>query len=82
MGVVVLGSDIDGKATLLVAVTKDLEGRLHAGKLVGVLAGHVDGRGGGRPELAQAGGPKLEGLDTALEAAAGAVRSQLSGAPS
>jgi alanyl-tRNA synthetase len=76
-GVVVLGAEHEGKATLLVAVTKDLEGRLHAGKLVGALAGHVDGRGGGRPELAQAGGPKLEGIDPALEAAAGAVRSQL-----
>ncbi len=76
-GVVVLGADSEGKATLLVAVTKDLEGRLHAGKLVGALAVHVDGRGGGRPELAQAGGPKVAGIDAALEAAAGAVESQL-----
>jgi alanyl-tRNA synthetase len=78
-GVVVLGAETDGKATLLVAVTKDLEGRLHAGKLVGVLAAHVEGRGGGRPELAQAGGPKLEGIDEALKAAAGAVKAQLGG---
>jgi len=78
-GVVVLAAETEGKATLLVAVTKDLEGRLHAGKLVGALAGHVDGRGGGRPELAQAGGPKLAGIDAALEAAAGAVRNQLAG---
>jgi alanyl-tRNA synthetase len=77
-GVVVLGAETEGKATLLVAVTKDLEGRLHAGKLVGVLAPHVEGRGGGRPEMAQAGGPKLAGIDDALEAAAGALRAQLS----
>jgi alanyl-tRNA synthetase len=76
-GVVVLGAKADGKATLLVAVTKDLQGRLHAGKLVGVLAAHVDGRGGGRPELAQAGGPKLEGLDDALAGAAAALQAQL-----
>jgi alanyl-tRNA synthetase len=78
-GVVVLAADHEGKATLLVAVTKDLEGRLHAGKLVGVLAGHIDGRGGGRPELAQAGGPKLAGIDDALAAAPGALRAQVAG---
>jgi alanyl-tRNA synthetase len=80
-GVVVLGAETEGKATLLVAVTKDLEGRLHAGKLVGALAPHVEGRGGGRPDLAQAGGPKLAGIDDALGAAAGAVKAHLSTAP-
>jgi alanyl-tRNA synthetase len=76
-GVVVLGAETAGKATLLVAVTKDLEPRVHAGKLVGALAAHVDGRGGGRPDLAQAGGPKLEGLDDALAAAAAALGEML-----
>src|SRR5690606_17600069 len=76
-GVVVLAAETDGKATLLVAVTKDLEGRVHAGKLVGQLAAYVDGRGGGRPDLAQAGGPKLEGLDSALGAASGALAQML-----
>jgi alanyl-tRNA synthetase len=76
-GVVVLGSDADGKATLLVAVTKDLQARVHAGKLVGALAAHVDGRGGGRPDLAQAGGPKLAGLQDALSAAGAALEQQL-----
>jgi alanyl-tRNA synthetase len=76
-GVVVLGSESAGKATLLVAVTKDLEARVHAGKLVGTLAAHVEGRGGGRPDLAQAGGPKLEGLDDALAAAPAALEEML-----
>jgi alanyl-tRNA synthetase len=76
-GVVVLGAESDGKATLLVAVTKDLQARVHAGKLVGALAVHVDGRGGGRPDLAQAGGPNLGGLDAALGAASEALGEQL-----
>jgi alanyl-tRNA synthetase len=76
-GVVVLGAETDGKATLLVAVTKDLKARVHAGKLVGVLATHVDGRGGGRPDLAQAGGPKVAGLDSALGSASAALEEQL-----
>ncbi len=76
-GVVVLASESDGKATLLVAVTKDLEGRVHAGKLVGSLAAHVDGRGGGRPDLAQAGGPKVQGIDDALAAASAALEEML-----
>ena len=70
-GVVVLAGEREGKANLLVAVTKDLAGeRVHAGKLVGALAAHVDGRGGGRPDLAQAGGPKVAGLDAAVADAA------------
>jgi alanyl-tRNA synthetase len=76
-GVVVLGCAADGKATLLVAVTKDLEGRVHAGKLVSAIATHVDGKGGGRPELAQAGGAKTSGLDDALAAARDALAQQL-----
>jgi len=79
-GVVVLGAESGGKATLLVAVTKDLKDRVHAGKLVGSLAQHVEGRGGGRPELAQAGGPRLAGLDDALGAAASALQTQLGAA--
>jgi alanyl-tRNA synthetase len=65
-GVIVLGSESDGKANLLVAVTRDLTDRLHAGKFIGVLAGKVGGKGGGRPELAQAGGNRPEGLNEAL----------------
>jgi alanyl-tRNA synthetase len=72
-GIVVLGAEADGKAMLLVAVTKDLEARVPAGKLIAVLAPHVDGKGGGRPELAQAGGPNVAGLDAALAAASAAI---------
>ncbi len=76
-GVVVLGGERDGKASLLVAVTKDLKGRVHAGKLVGAIASHVDGRGGGRPDLAQAGGANPAGIPAALEAAGEALKGQL-----
>jgi alanyl-tRNA synthetase len=78
-GVVVLGGEKEGKASLLVAVTRDLADRVHAGKLVARLAVHVDGRGGGRPDLAQAGGPNAAGLDAALAAASDALRQQLAG---
>jgi alanyl-tRNA synthetase len=76
-GVVVLGADTGGKATLLVAVTKDLTKRVHAGKLVGALAQHVDGRGGGRPDFAQAGGSNVAGLDAAMKAANEALGAML-----
>jgi alanyl-tRNA synthetase len=67
-GVVALGGEADGKAILLVAVTKDLTGRVRAGDLIKPLAAGVGGRGGGRPDLAQAGGPDPSGLDAALAA--------------
>jgi alanyl-tRNA synthetase len=76
-GVVVLAGEREGKATLLVAVTKDLEGRVHAGRLVGALAEHVGGRGGGRPDLAQAGGSLPSGIPAALAAAPAALAAQL-----
>jgi len=79
-GVVVLAGERDGKANLLVAVTKDLAGkRVHAGKLAAALVTHVDGRGGGRPDLAQAGGPNVGGLDAAVADAAAQLRAQLEG---
>jgi len=68
-GVVVLGSQSDGKANLLVAVTRDLAGRLHAGELIRSLAEQVGGKGGGRPDLAQAGGNRPEQLAAALSGA-------------
>ena len=61
-GVVVLASDNDGKAALTVAVTRDLTRRVHAGVLIGTLAAVVGGRGGGRPDFAQAGGKRTERL--------------------
>jgi alanyl-tRNA synthetase len=65
-GVVALGSEHEGKAVLLVAVTKDLTGKLKAGELVKEAARLVGGSGGGKPDLAQAGGPDPSGLDRAL----------------
>jgi alanyl-tRNA synthetase len=67
-GVVALGAEQDGKAILLVAVTKDLTARVKAGDLVKEGARHVGGAGGGKPELAQAGGPDAAGLEKALAA--------------
>ncbi|MCA9773859.1 MAG: alanine--tRNA ligase, partial [Myxococcales bacterium] len=66
-GVVALGSQADGKVLLLVAVTKDLTKRFHAGKLIGPMAEIVGGRGGGKPDFAQAGGSDPSKLDASLE---------------
>jgi alanyl-tRNA synthetase len=66
-GVVCLGGVRDGKVSLVGAVTRDLVKRFHAGKLVQRLATAVDGGGGGRPDLAQAGGKNPAGLDGALQ---------------
>ena len=68
-GVIVIGCISAGKANLLVAVTKDLSDRLRAGDIIKSLAPIIGGSGGGKPELAQAGGTKPENLDEALEAA-------------
>jgi len=73
-GVVALGSEQDGKAILLVAVTKDLTARVKAGDLVREAAKLVGGSGGGRPDLAQAGGANPAGLDQALEKVAEMVK--------
>jgi len=66
-GIIAIGTEKDGKATLLVAVTKDLTGRFKAGDLIKGLAPIIGGSGGGKPELAQAGGSMPEKLDEALE---------------
>jgi alanyl-tRNA synthetase len=67
-GVVALGAATgDGKVSLLVVVTKDLTGRLKAGDLIKTMAAEVGGTGGGRPEMAQAGGKDPSKLDAALE---------------
>ena len=55
-GVVVLGSASDGNVALIVGVTKDLTSRVQAGKVIGPVAQKVGGKGGGRPDLAEAGG--------------------------
>ena len=61
-GVIVLGSSKGDKAMLIAVVTKDLTDRLHAGKIVGELAAKLGGKGGGRADMAQAGGPETEKL--------------------
>jgi alanyl-tRNA synthetase len=72
-GVVVLGAAVDGKVSLIVGVTKDLTARVQAGKIVGALAAKVGGKGGGRPDLAEAGGSDVGSLDAALQGSAGVV---------
>ncbi|APG28811.1 alanine--tRNA ligase [Syntrophotalea acetylenivorans] len=76
-GVLILGGAHGGKAGLLVAVTKDLTKRLQAGALIKQLAAMVGGGGGGRPDLAQAGGSKPEQLNEALAAAPGLIAEAL-----
>ena len=64
--VVVLATEADGKVSLVAGVTKDLTGRLKAGDLIRDLAALVGGKGGGRPDMAQAGGNDPAGLPAAL----------------
>jgi len=66
-GVVALGMPGDGKVALIAGVTKDLTAKVHAGKLMQALAPMVGGKGGGRPDLAEAGGKDTTGLKLALE---------------
>lgn len=77
-GVVVLGSATNGNVALIVGVTKDLTSRVQAGKVIGPVAQKVGGKGGGRPDLAEAGGKDPGALDAALEQAYGIVDSLLS----
>jgi alanyl-tRNA synthetase len=78
-GVVVLGGvQQDGKVALVVGITKDLTSRVQAGKVVAQLAQMVGGSGGGRPEMAEAGGKDASQLDAALRSAPGIVGSFLS----
>jgi alanyl-tRNA synthetase len=65
--VVVLAAQTDGKVSLAAGVTKDLTDRLKAGELIGAVAAKVGGKGGGRPDMAQAGGNDPAGIPAALE---------------
>jgi alanyl-tRNA synthetase len=76
-GVVVLGSASNGSVSLIVGVTKDLTGRIQAGKVIGPVAQRVGGKGGGRPDLAEAGGKDPAALDSALGEAYSVVESIL-----
>jgi alanyl-tRNA synthetase len=76
-GVVVLGSASNGSVSLIVGVTKDLASRIQAGKVIGPVAQKVGGKGGGRPDLAEAGGKDAAALDEALGLAYSVVESLL-----
>jgi alanyl-tRNA synthetase len=78
-GVVVLGAadSAAGKVSLIVGVTKDLTSKVQAGKIVGALAAKVGGKGGGRPDLAEAGGSDVGSLDAALQGSASVVEGLL-----
>jgi alanyl-tRNA synthetase len=65
-GIVVIGSADDGRASLVVAVTKDLVPKVHAGNMVKELAPVIGGRGGGRPDFAEAGGNQPDQVAGAL----------------
>jgi alanyl-tRNA synthetase len=68
-GIVVLGSDVTEKAMLIALVSKDLTKRFPAGEIIKAIAPTVGGSGGGRPDMAQAGGPDKAKLPAALEQA-------------
>ena len=76
-GVVVLGSVTDGKVALIVGVTKDLTSKIQAGKIIAEVAKKVGGSGGGRPDMAEAGGKDPSALDSALAHSYGVVESLL-----
>lgn len=65
-GVIALAAEIDGKAMLVLSVSKDLHGRFTAPALIREVSSEIRGGGGGRPDLAQAGGSEPEGIERAL----------------
>jgi alanyl-tRNA synthetase len=70
-GIVALGMPEEGKVALIAGVTKDLTAKVHAGKLIQALAKQVGGSGGGRPDLAEAGGKDTSALKSALQSVPG-----------
>jgi alanyl-tRNA synthetase len=76
-GVVALGMPEDGKVALIAGVTKDLTAKVHAGKLIQALAKLVGGSGGGRPDLAEAGGKDTSALKSALQSVPGLLEALL-----
>ncbi len=75
--IVVLGSARDGKVSLVAGVTKDLTAKVRAGDLIKDVAAQVGGKGGGRPDMAQAGGSRPEALPEALAGVSEWVRARL-----
>lgn len=77
-GVIALASAVDGKVNLITMATDGAMAKgAHAGNLIKAIAGHVGGGGGGRPNMAQAGGKNPQGIDTALEEAKNVLESQI-----
>lgn len=76
-GVAVLGGEINGKAALLAIVSKDLTNRIKAGAIVNKVAAIVGGKGGGRPDMAQAGGSMPDKLNEAIGSVKGHVQELL-----
>jgi alanyl-tRNA synthetase len=74
---IVLASVSDGKVALIAGVTADTTGKVKAGELVNFVAQQVGGKGGGRPDMAQAGGTQPENLAAALAGVAGWVKAKL-----
>jgi alanyl-tRNA synthetase len=74
---IVLSSVADGKVTLIAGVTGDLTARVKAGELVNHVAQQVGGKGGGRPDMAQAGGTDVAALPSALQSVRGWVEQRL-----
>jgi len=73
-GVAVLAGEVAGKAALLAIVTEDLTATIKAGDLVRVVAAIVGGKGGGRADMAQAGGPMVDKISEAVRAVPELVR--------
>ncbi|ARD43395.1 alanine--tRNA ligase [Colwellia sp. PAMC 21821] len=77
-GVILLATASDDKVSLIAGVTKDLIGKVKSGELVNVAAQEVGGKGGGRPDMAQAGGSQPENIEAALKAAQSWLKDKLS----
>jgi alanyl-tRNA synthetase len=74
---IVLATEDGGKVKLIAGVTRDLSKTIKAGELVNIAAAEVDGKGGGRPDMAQAGGSNPAAIPQALEAAKSWLQAQL-----
>ncbi|EHZ9225106.1 alanine--tRNA ligase [Salmonella enterica] len=75
--VIVLATVVEGKVSLIAGVSKDVTDRVKAGELIGMVAQQVGGKGGGRPEMAQAGGTDAAALPAALASVQGWVSAKL-----
>lgn len=76
-GIIMLGNVADDKVGLIAGVTKDLTGKVKAGELVNSVALQVGGKGGGRPDMAQAGGTDVAALPAALASVANWIEERL-----